>query len=264
MSIVAVVGDCATTTAVGLVAAWPSGRRVVLAELDPSGGCLSAWLGIARSPNLSELVAAPSVATLARFESVLQRTAGGTEVLVGSTRAVEATAAVAAAAHGVIPLLAAVHDPLVVADVGRVTATLPPSVMRADVALVVHRQHQASASAAVVGLERLAHTCDLLTVRAIPFVVGLVGDRPYGCDEVAHFTRAAAVVPVAVDPWAAAVFAGRAASVRRLRRSALVHSLAHLAKVVEVALGHVRDGEAWRKPDATDPSGAEVRAGSDG
>jgi hypothetical protein len=240
MSIVAVVGDGASTTAVGLAARWPAGERVVLAELDAAGGCLSAWLDVPRSPNLSELVASPGAGSWPTIESMFQTSASGVEVLVAPTRAVEAAAAVAAAATTVLPVLAALEEPVVLADGGRVRGRLTPLVAAAGVVAVMHRQHAGSASAAAVGLERVADLCDLLTLRSIPYVVGLIGERPYRCDEVAAFAGADLVVPIDVDEWAAAVFAGRAASAARLRRSGLFRSLGSLALLLATRLRETR------------------------
>jgi hypothetical protein len=108
------------------------------------------------------------------------------------------------------------------------------------VVAVMHRQHAGSASAAAVGLERIAHLCDVLTLRSIPFVIGLIGERPYRCDEVAGFLGADLVVPVEVDAWAAAVLAGRAGSARRLRRSGLFESLGALAQLLSTRLRETR------------------------
>lgn len=221
MSLVVVVGECASTTALAMTACWPDGERAVLVELDPGGGVLSAWLNVPRSPGLSELVASGSAGSWPAIEGVLQRSASGVEVLVAPCRAVEAGASVAAAGP-LLSVVSALESVVVVADGGRVRGGFSPVVAEAGVVVVVHRQHAASAPAATVGLERVADTCALLSARSIPFVVALVGDRPYGCDEVAGFVGADVVIGVAVDVWAAAVFAGRAASELRLRRSPLV------------------------------------------
>ncbi len=266
MSVVAVVGDRASTCAVGLAATWPRGERAVLAELDPSGGCLSAWLDVPRSPNLSELVASSGAGSWPDIESTFQISATGVEVLVAPTRAVEAEAAVAAAVASVLPVLAALDEPVVLADGGRVRGRLTPLVASAGVVAVMHLQHAGSASAAAVGLERVADLCDVLTLRSIPFVVGLIGEQPYRCDEVAAFVGADLVVPVAVDAWAAAVLAGRAGSARRLRRSALVRSLGTLAQVLSTRLRETRHELAVDDPlpSKSQPSTARAAEQSDG
>ena len=47
-----------TTTATALAESWPSGRRVLLVEVDPFGGDLAAWFGVAPSVGLWSLLAA--------------------------------------------------------------------------------------------------------------------------------------------------------------------------------------------------------------
>ncbi|MCU1501297.1 MAG: hypothetical protein JWM12_651 [Ilumatobacteraceae bacterium] len=240
MSIVAVIGDGASTSAVGLAATWPRGERTVVAELDPAGGCLSAWLDVPRSPSLSELVASSGAGSWPVIESMFQTSARGVDVLVAPTRAIEAAAAVAAAASTVLPVLAALDDPIVLADGGRVRGRLTPLVAAAGVVAVMHRQHAGSASAAAVGLLRVADLCEVLSLRSIPFVVGLVGEQPYRCDEVAAFVGVDLVVPVDIDTWAAAVLAGRAGSQRRLRHSDLFRSLGSLAQLLSTLLRETR------------------------
>ena len=56
MTIVAVIGDCTTTTCIALAAGWPGRRRLVL-EADPSGGSLAGWLDTPSSPSLATIVA---------------------------------------------------------------------------------------------------------------------------------------------------------------------------------------------------------------
>jgi hypothetical protein len=135
----------------------------------------------------------------------------------------------------------------------------------------MHRQHAGSASAAAVGLERVADLCDVLTLRSIPFVVGLIGEQPYRCDEVAGFVGAELVVPVAVDAWAAAVLAGRAGTASRLRRSGLLRSLAALARLLSTRLRETRqeltshDSPAVGREDTlADPSAPRPTEASDG
>ena len=73
MSVVAVVGDGCTTTALGMAAAWPSDNRCLLAEFDPAGGCLAAWLDVPRSPGLAEGAASSSPGTWSTIQSLVQR-----------------------------------------------------------------------------------------------------------------------------------------------------------------------------------------------
>ena len=166
MSLVAVVGECSTTTAVALAATWPAGERVVVAELDPSGGSLAAWLDVPRSPNLSELVASAEAGSWPAIEAACQHTASGVDVLVARARR-RGGAAVAAAIPTVVPVLAALDGVTVIADGGPVGGVLTPVMGAAATVVLVHRQRARSAAAAAVALERLGHIVDLLTLRSI-------------------------------------------------------------------------------------------------
>ncbi|HZX55662.1 MAG TPA: hypothetical protein VFE86_13325 [Ilumatobacteraceae bacterium] len=240
MSLVAVVGDTCTTTSVGMAAAWPTDEDCLIAEFDPAGGCLAAWLDVPRSPGLAEVAASSSPGTWSTIQSMVQHARGGIDVLVSPARPVEAAAVVAAATPSVLPVLAAVASPVVIADGGRLRGALSQLVLHADVVVVGHRQHPGSAAAAALGFERLAELTSQLAVRSIPTIVALIGDRPYGADDIAVFVEADAVVTVADDPWSAAVFAGRAGSARRLRRSPLMRSLGELAGAASANLRQLR------------------------
>jgi hypothetical protein len=63
VSLVAVVGDGSTTTSVGIAASWSIDEACVVAEFDPAGGCLAAWLDVPRSPGLAEVAASASSGT---------------------------------------------------------------------------------------------------------------------------------------------------------------------------------------------------------
>ncbi|HEY7625970.1 MAG TPA: hypothetical protein VH761_02840 [Ilumatobacteraceae bacterium] len=236
MSLVAVVGDGCTTTALGLAATWQRDESCFVAEFDPAGGCLSAWLDLPRSPGLAEAVAGSSNPSWPDLQRTIQASPRGIDVIVAPTRPVEAAAVVHAAEKAVLPVLAAVTSPVVIVDGGRLRGGLSNVVGRCSVAVIAHRQHAGSAAAAALGLERVADLASLMTARSIPTVVALVGQRPYSVDEASDFVGADAVVAVADDPWAAAVFAGRAGSRARLRRSALMQSLTELSGVVAALL----------------------------
>lgn len=245
MSLVAVVGDGCTTTALGIAAAWPQDDPCMVAEFDPAGGCLAAWLDVPRSPGLAEVAASSTPGSWLTIQSMVQRAASGVEVLVAPARAVEAAAVVQAATSSVLPVLSALDSPVVIADGGRLRGGLSPLVGQAGVVVVAHRQHPGSAAAAALGLERVAELTSQLTIRSIPTVVALIGTSPYPAGEVAEFVEADTVVALATDPWAAAVLSGRAGSAIRLRRSPLMRSLAELAGVVSVRLRHVRVHDDW-------------------
>jgi MinD-like ATPase involved in chromosome partitioning or flagellar assembly len=238
MTIVAVAGEGSTTIAAGLASVWPSGDRVVLAEFDPSGGCLSAWLGVPRSPGLADVVAGAGADTWPRIEASLQPTPAGLELLAAPHRAVEAAAVINAATTTVLPVLAALADVVAIADCGRMRNGLAPAVSLATAVVVAHRQHPGSAAAATVGLERVADIAEQLRRRGTPHVVALIGSRPYSTGDVAAFLGSHAVLGIADDPWAAALLAGRSGSTIRLRRSPLFRSLATLAGATNVHVRH--------------------------
>jgi hypothetical protein len=243
VSLVAVVGDGCTTTALGIAAAWPRDEPCMLAELDPGGGCLSAWLDLPRSPGLAEVVASSGSHSWPAIEAAIQRARSGVDVVLAPTRAIEAVAVVHAAATSVLPILAALDSPVVIADGGRLRGTLSALAVQCGVVVIAHRQTPGSPAAAAVGFERVAELMSLLTVRSIPTVVALIGQRPYSVDEVAEFIEADTVVALADDPWAAAILAGRAGSAIRLRRSPLMRSFVELAAVVSARLRHAGDLE---------------------
>ena len=246
MSLIAVVGDGCTTTALGLAAAWPHDDSCMVAEFDPDGGCLAAWLDLPRSPGLAEIVASSVPGSWAAVEAMMQRAASGVDVLVAPTRAVEAAAVVQAATTSVLPVLSGLDSVVVIADGGRLRGGLSALVSQAGLVVIAHRQHRGSAAAAALGIERVADLASQLRVRSIPTVVAMVGVNPYGADEVAQFVEVDNVMAIADDPWAAAVLAGRAGSAVRFRRSPLMRSFTQLAAVVSAELRQVRLGDVWQ------------------
>ena len=246
MSLVAVVGDGCTTTSVGMAAAWPFDDGCMVAEFDPAGGCLAAWLDVPRSPGLADVAASSTPGSWATIKSMVQRAGSGLDVLVAPTRSVEAAAVVLAATNTVLPVLSALESPVVIADGGRLRGGISALVSQAGIVVVAHRQHSGSAAAAALGFERLAELTSQLAVSSIPTVVALVGARPYTAEEVSEFLQADSVVSLAEDPWAAAVLAGRAGSAMRLRRSPLMRSMAELAGVVSTSLRHNRVTDGWQ------------------
>jgi hypothetical protein len=246
VTLVAVVGDGCTTTALGIAAAWPVGGDCIVAEFDPAGGCMAAWLDVPRSPGLAEVVASSTPAAWTTIESMLQRAASGVDVLVAPTRSLEAAAVVLASTSTVLSVLSALAEPVVIADGGRLRGGLSPLVQQANVVVVAHRQHSGSAAAAALGIERVAELTSQLVSRFIPTVVALIGARPYTVEDVARFVEVD-VVGLADDPWSAAVLAGRAGSRVRLRRSPLMRSLGELAAVVSARLRPIESNDDWSR-----------------
>ena len=70
----------------------------------------------------------------------------------------------------------------------------------------------------------------LMAARRLPIGLLLVGDRPYGADEVAATMQVVVAGVVAWDPRTAEVLTGAQGVIRDLRRSPLVRSAATLAE----------------------------------
>jgi hypothetical protein len=208
---------------------------------------LAAWLDVPRSPGLAEVAASSSPGSWTTIQSMLQRAQSGVDVLVAPTRAVEAAAVVLASAPTALPVLAALDQPVVLADGGRLRGGLSNLVLQSNVVVVAHRQHSGSAAAAALGIERVAELTAQLMARSIPTVVALIGSVPYTATDVSEFVHVDAVVALADDPWAAAVLAGRAGSAIRLRRSPLMRSLDELVGVVGASLHQIGPNDNWSR-----------------
>ncbi len=242
MTIVAVIGDCTTTTCIALAAGWPDGGVFVL-EADPSGGSLAGWLDTPSSPSLATIVAniggrdATGGSVMSTVSAMTQRSASGISFIAAPLRALPARRAIEEAAGAVVPALAS-SGVVVLADVGRrQPGDIPSAIVGSAAAtLVVHRQHAASAAAEAVRLERLVELVERLAATARTLTLAVVGNDPFEPAEIAQHVDAsvpgalADVVTLADDPLAAAVLAGRAGvSANRLRRLPLMRSAASAA-----------------------------------
>jgi hypothetical protein len=249
MSIVAIVGDCTTTTALALAAGWPSEHDAVVLEADRTGGSLAAWLGTPASPSLSTIVAnsaalgnSPSTAWTS-VTTMVRDAPSGTRFIAAPVRSRAASRALSEAGSTLFPLLAQLIEPTIIADIGSyAVADAPPVLFSLASSIVVcHRQDAASAGAATVRLERLAELVQFLTAFGVPLTVALIGNRPFDPDEVGRFLTAggpAEIVmhPLPVDDLTAAVFAGRTGvSERRLARLPLIREASALARQVASA-----------------------------
>lgn len=237
MSIIAVIGDCTTTTTVAIAASWPVVDDVVVLEADRSGGSLAGWLDTPPTPSLSTIVAnahaldaAPAAAWFV-VESMVRRSASGIRFIAAPVRAREAGRAIGEASAALFPMFASLSEPTVLADCGRHTPVdpLPTIVSLATAIVLVHRQSDASAPAASVRLERLAEVVQELAPLGIPIVLGVIGDRPFDLDEIHRFVADGADIvsaaSLADDALSAAVLAGRTGvSTKRLRRLPLLRS----------------------------------------
>ncbi len=244
MTLVAVVGDAATTTAVALAAGWSAPDDAVVLEADPTGGSLAGWLDTPAHPSLSTVVAHVGTNTdrsaLTTLDAMTHRSASGVRFVAAPVRARAAHRAVEEAAVALFPTIA--DAPLaVIADAGRHRAGEPPTaVLRlADVVVIVHRQANASAAAATVRIERLVETVEELAHLDADVVLAVIGATPFDPAEIGSFVLQAVpesigtTVALADDPLAAATIAGRAGvSAKRLRRLPLLRDASLVADAV--------------------------------
>ncbi|MGA7757969.1 MAG: hypothetical protein WBL31_12525 [Ilumatobacteraceae bacterium] len=237
MTIVAVTGDCTTTTCVALASGWPA--EVIVLEADPSGGSLAGWLDTPGTPSLSSAVAATTsgVRTVGdTIDSVVQRSRSGIRFIAAPVRSLPARRAIAEAGAAIIPELAGHHDVVALADLGRPSGDPPHLLRRAAVTVVVHRQSPASAQAESVRLERLVEQVEGV---GGPVVLAVIGREPFEPDDVVSFIDGSvpgtiiAACRLAEDPLAAAVLAGRTGvSAKRLQRLPLMRSAAEAAALL--------------------------------
>lgn len=244
MTIVAVVGDATTTTAVALAVGWPFGDEVIVLEADAAGGSLAGWLDTPAQPSLATIVAnvGPDAgrdhrSVMATVDAMTQHSRTGVRFVANSVRARAADRAVAEAAATVFPALAAAST-IAIADTGRLSPDHRDSsaIGSADVVVLVHRQATASAAAATVRIERLVETAEILAHLDADIVLAVIGSTPFDPEEIGAFVDESvpgairASMTIADDPLAAATIAGRAGvSAKRLRRLPLMRTATDLA-----------------------------------
>jgi MinD-like ATPase involved in chromosome partitioning or flagellar assembly len=214
-----------TVTALALAATWPEERRCLLIEADPFGGVIGPRYGLSDTPGLSSLAAvARSGFDETTVRRHVQELPGGVAVMVGPASAEEAHAVLRDVA-GPLAAWCATQDGLdVVIDCGR-TSPASPTVeilARADAVMMLVRP-------TIDQLRPAAHRAAALEAAGATVSMLLVGDRPYGSDEVASTLSVRVEGVVAWDPRTADVLAGGRDAVRDLRRSPLVRSAATVA-----------------------------------
>ena len=221
-----------TVTALALAATWPEERRCLLIEADPFGGVIGARYGLSDTPGLSSLAA---VARRGVDETTVRRHVqelpGGVAVMVGPASADEAHAVLRDVA-GPLAAWCATQDSLdIIIDCGR-TAPASPTLeilAGADAAMMLVRP-------SIDQLRPAAHRVAALEAAGATVSMLLVGERPYGPDEVASTLNVRVDGVLSWDPRTADVLAGGRGTVRDLRRSALVRSAATLAGKLASAL----------------------------
>lgn len=215
----------ATTTALAFAATWPEQRRCLLIEADPFGGVIAARYGLGDSPGLSSLAA---TARRGLDDDVVwqhaQQLPGRIPILVGPPTAEEAHAVLRDLARILAEWAVADADIDVIVDCGRIAPGSPMvrAMTEADTVLVVTRP-------SIDQLRPAAARSAALTSAGVRSGLLLVGDHPYGPDEVAATLGVDVAGVIAWDPRTAAVLTGSHGAVRDLRRSRLVRSAATLA-----------------------------------
>jgi MinD-like ATPase involved in chromosome partitioning or flagellar assembly len=252
MAIIAVAGDACTTTTVALASAWPVSEDAILVEADPAGGDLAAWFDMTISPSLSTVVTRVLDGAWPEIERLTRLADTGLRIIPAPPRAGEAAQAVGESARSLVPTLATLRSPVIIADTGRLQASpaAHPFVVASAVTIVVHRQAPQSSRAAAVRLQRLADQLDVLGSVPASVVVAVIGATPFDLGEIESFLAesvgSSPVVGLPIDDLAAAVFGGRTGvSSRRLARLPLMRAGRDLAAAAERALSATADG-LWR------------------
>lgn len=229
MSLVALVSakhsPGATTSALALATARVAGGPALVAELDPSGGDLAARLGLPLDPGLVSLAAASRRGLTADVLAPhAQALPSGVRLLVGPTAPEQAMAALAEFGSRLGPALGAAEG-TVFADCGRWAPSSPATdVLRAaEVVLVVTRP-------SLEGVEHVRTRIDALKTVARHLALLIVGERPYGPEEVGTALRLD-VAGVLEDDARSVAALGRVDG-GALRRLALVRSARAVVEAV--------------------------------
>jgi hypothetical protein len=228
-----------TTTVLALAGTWPEERRCLVVEADPSGGMIGARYSLGDTPGLSSLAAvARRGLNNEAVWSHAQELPGGVPVLVGPASADEAHAVLRDVASVLAAWCTTQRDVDVIVDCGRAGPGAPTLGMlaAADVAMVATRS-------SVDQLRPAAHRLAALEASGAAASLLLVGDSPYGPDEVAATLQVEVAGVVGWDPRTAAILTGARGAVRGLRRSPLVRSAATLAGQLTSGSGDSDDVE---------------------
>lgn len=235
-----------TTAVVALAAGWPAGRRTLVVELDSDGSDLGRWFRLPDQPGLMSCAARGrhglEWGTLLAQTQPLPGPAGA-RVLVGPGPAWRAGAVLAsldveALGAALAEVSASGIDVLVDGGRARPDWALAPLAKAADRTLLVCRptaSEVAHLSAAAEGMRPAGVRPGVL----------LVGDRPYGAEEVGAAVGVGVLGVLADDPEGAAVVAG-SGSPARWGRSALLNS----ARAVAGLLASTEPVRAGRRGSA--------------
>lgn len=218
-----------TTASVALALAAGEGALVV--EADPAGGDIAARAGLPLEPGLLTMAAAgrhgSSVLTMRP-----QHLPSGVDAVVAPTNPDQTSAALGAIADRLA--VAARGWDVACIDCGRWSplTSVPVVLAACDVVVVV-------TDPTVAGIEHVRCRLDAISAIGPPVTVLLVGDRPYGADEVEQAVGVPIAGTLGVDPrGAVSVYAGppRLARKSQLCRSAhpVLERLADMATRTEV------------------------------
>jgi MinD-like ATPase involved in chromosome partitioning or flagellar assembly len=217
-----------TTTSVALAGVWPEGRLVLLVEADPWGGMLAARMGLSDHPGLVSLAAAARHG----LDNELvwrhaQQAADGVGVIVAPPSPEHARSALGDLAGPFAAWCSGQDSVDVVVDYGRLTPDplSLPFLRHADRVLMVVRP-------TVDQLRPAASRVETLARQEVDASLLLVGDTPYGPDEVEESLGVPVTGSVAWDPSAAEALRGGRG--RDVRRSPLVRSAGSLVDRLNV------------------------------
>jgi hypothetical protein len=212
----------ASTVAIALALASGPERSVTLVDADPDGGALAARFGVASTPGLVSL----SAAARHGFRPDLigphtQHIRSGVELIAGPPSAEQLSSALGGLGRPFAQALAAIDA---IADVGRWQLRSPATdLVREAVATVLvirpSLEGVAHARCQVVDLQRICRRVE----------VAIVGDQPYGANEVADALAVDQVTMVPCDRRGAALLGTEPVSGRWGNRSPLMRAMRALA-----------------------------------
>lgn len=243
-----------TTAVLALAAVWPPDRQVVVVELDPDGGDVAAWWDLAAQPGLLSYAAAGRRDL--RPDTILAHTQplpglGRVEVVAGPASPEQAEAALTTLlAAGLGEGLDALAEVDVLIDCGRLRPGSPLVGLLNSIALLL-----------LVGRPTLAEVAHLrprvAALRSRRPALLLIGDQPYGAEEVTAALDVSVLGVLAHDPRGAATLGGRREASRGLARSKLVRSAVPVAQ-------HLADLIGWNGAEAFGEAAVASDGGRDG
>ena len=216
----------ASTVALALALASGPERTVTLVDADPDGGALAARLGVAATPGLVSLSAAARHGFRPDLVGLhTQHIRPGVELIAGPPSAEQMSTALGGLGCPFAEALAAIDAS---ADVGRWQLRSPATdLVREAVATVLvirpSLEGVAHARSQVVDLQQICRRVE----------VAIVGDQPYGANEVADALAVDHVTMVPFDRRGAALLGTEPVSGRWGNRSPLMRAIRALALGLE-------------------------------